>query len=201
LHEELWQQLEAFDGQKTSKRAMCKYLLDPERYIVTLLNTEYQVNLADRQIFSVQSSSVTVPAEFLEQLCLLAYLINSKELPLANRLVRADSLPGGEFFFRGQHMLPTPKLVEAFGAKSDLLYRAGEYLGAKKCNFADASIELFVLPRLVLTFGIWAVDDEFDARASILFDQTASEQLPLDALLAAVNLAVNAVINSVAAGG
>ena len=41
---------------------------------------------------------------------------------------------------------------------------------------------------------IYGGDDEFPARASVLFDRTAGAQLPLDALLAAVNLAVNAVV-------
>ncbi|MHC4158199.1 MAG: DUF3786 domain-containing protein, partial [Planctomycetota bacterium] len=114
---------------------------------------------------------------------------------------KAESLPGGEFFFRGPHVLPTRKLAEIFGAKPELLYEAGKRLGAKKCDFGDGSVELLVLPRIPLTFVVWAGDEEFAARGSILFDQTASEQMPLDGLLAAINLAVDAVISSVAAGG
>ena len=45
-----------------------------------------------------------------------------------------------------------------------------------------------------MTFVIWRGDDEFEGRASVLFDQTAGAHLPLDALLAAVNVAVNAII-------
>ncbi|UCC23715.1 MAG: DUF3786 domain-containing protein, partial [Planctomycetota bacterium] len=39
-------------------------------------------------------------------------------------------------------------------------------------------------------------DDEFPARASILFDQTAASQLLLDALWAAANLAIKKVIEA-----
>ena len=39
------------------------------------------------------------------------------------------------------------------------------------------------------------------ARASILFDQTAASQLPLDALLAAVNLAVGALLKNITESG
>jgi hypothetical protein len=200
LHEELWRQLGSLDRQKTSQRAKCLYVSSSDRYIIKLLNTEYVVSLLDRDI-SVRGSKSAEPAEFLEQLCLLTYLINAKNLPLANKLAKAESLPGGGFFFRGPHMLPTQKLAEAFGANCSLLYRAGIELGAEKCDFGDASIELLVLPRVPLTFVVWGGDDEFDARASILFDKTACEQLPLDALGAVVNLAVNAVIKSVAASG
>jgi hypothetical protein len=117
---------------------------------------------------------------------------HSKDLLPTNRLLKAQSLPGGEFFFRGHHSLPTDKLEDVFGKNPENLYPASMPLGAKKCDFGDASVELLVLPRVPLTFVIWAGDDEFDARASILFDSTASEQIPLDALHAAVHLAVNA---------
>jgi hypothetical protein len=194
LHEELWQQLASLDRQKTSQRAKCQYLADPERYVITLLNTEYVVNLTAQQIFSAQPGSE--PAEFLEQLCLLAYLINAKDLPLADKLVSAESLPGGAFFFRGPHALPTRKLEETFGDKPDLLYEAGARLNAKQRDFGDASVQFLVLPRIPLVFVIWAGDEEFPARASILFDETAGSHLLLDALLAVVNLAVNALVKA-----
>ena len=112
-HEGLWEQLVKLDGIKTAQRAKCQYLTDPERYILNILKTEYIVNLSDRAIFSYQADSQQKPAEFLEQLCLMAYLINAQDLPLANKLVRAETLPGGQFFFRGLHSLPTEKLEKA----------------------------------------------------------------------------------------
>ena len=196
LHEGLWQQIDGLDRVETAQRAKCQYLPNPQRYVITLLNAEYVVNLADRQIYCVQGCSAPVSAEFLEQLCLLAYLINAKDLPLADKLVKAESLPGGQFFFRGLHSLPTGKLEKSFGQCPELLYRIMERFGAVRCEFGDASIKLYVLPRLPLTIVIWGGDDEFAGRASILFDQTACAQLPLDALLVAVNLAVDALVNA-----
>ena len=195
-HEGLWKQLERCEGIKTAKRAKCKYLNKPERYILSLLNTEYVVNLSDKKIFSKKPNLSQKPADFLPQLCLFAYLINASDLQLANKLVRAETLPGGQFFFRGLHSLPTKKLEKAFGNNPEILYQIAEHFNAKQCEFGDASIELYVLPRLPLTIVIWGRCEEFDARASILFDQTAASQLPLDALLAAVNLAVEALINN-----
>jgi hypothetical protein len=136
------------------------------------------------------------PAEFLEQLCILAYLINAQDLPLADKLVGAETLPGGQFFFRGLHSLPTKKLEQAFGNRPEVLHRISSLFDAERCEFGDASIRLYVLPRLPLTIVIWRRCEEFDARASILFDQTAASQLPLDALLAAVNLTVGALVKA-----
>ncbi|MFB0554993.1 MAG: DUF3786 domain-containing protein [Phycisphaerae bacterium] len=199
-HEGLWEQLDKLDGTKTAQRAKCQYLRSPERYIITLLNTEYVVNLSDRNIFSARSGSpqsaghLTVePAEFLEQLCILAYLINAQDLPLTDKLVGAETLRGGQFFFRGLHSLPTKKLEQAFGNRPEVLHHVSAQFDAERCEFGDASIRLYILPRLPLTIVIWRRCEEFDARASILFDQTAASQLPLDALLAAANLTVDAL--------
>ena len=195
-HEGLWAQLVELDRQETAERAKCQYLSDVERYVITMLNTEYVVSLSDQEVFSVRADSSALLAGFVEQLCILAYLINAQDLPLANRLVRPEALPSGQFFFRGLHNLPTDKLERAFGGCPERLYRVAEQLDAKRCEFGDASIQFYALPRIPLTIVIWGVCDEFPARASILFDQTAAAHMPLDALLAAVNLAVGAVIKA-----
>ncbi len=202
-HDGLWEQLLGLDRHKTAERAMCQYLTNPERYIIKMLNTEYIVSLLDRQIYSQRGSS-RENADFLEQLCVLAYLINAQDLPLADKLVKAEALPGGQFFFRGLlrglHSLPTGKLEKAFGDCPEVLYEIIEQFDAERCEFGEASIRLYVLPRVPLTIVIWGKDEEFDARASILFDQTAATQLPLDALGTAVNLAVEALVKAVTGG-
>jgi hypothetical protein len=191
----LWQQLLELDGQKTAQRAKCRYLPNPERYIVPLLNREYIVNLPEKKVLSAECSS---EAGFAEELCILTYLINSQDLPVANKLSAAEALPEGQFFFRGPHKLSTEKLEEVFGQCPERLYEVTDEFGAKRREFGDASIELYVLPRVPLTIVIWQGDEEFGARASILFDETAAAQLPLDALLAAVNLAIKALVKAVA---
>ncbi len=195
-NEGLWEQLQKLDCAQTAQRAKCEYLSDKERYIIKLLNVEYTVDLSEKQIYSNDEDSPPKPAAFLEELCILAYLINAKEIPLANKLVRPEALPGGQFFFRGVHKLPTEKLENAFGSRPQALLDVSEQFNAQKCEFGDASISIYILPRLPLTIVIWRGCEEFEARASILFDQTAASQMPLDALLASVNLAVDALIKA-----
>lgn len=194
LHEELWHKFESRDQLGALQRAKCTRLNNgTEHYVITVLNRPYTIDLEKREIFSSQTDSQRRQAGYLEQLFILAYIIHSKDLPLTNRLLKAESLPGGAFFFRGPHCLPTDKLEAVFGKNPENLYQASVPLGGKKCAFGDVSVELFVLPRVPLTFIIWAADAEFDSRASILFDSTASEQIPLDALHAAVHWAVNVI--------
>jgi hypothetical protein len=192
-HEILWRQLVELNPEDTAARAKCQYVRDADHYVVTMLNTDYVVSLSDKQI---SSGSPPIPAGFIEHLCLLAYLISAQDLPLANTLVKAEALPSGEFFFRGPHSLPTDKLEKAFGECPENLYQIAGHLGAKKGEFGDASIQFYLLPRVPLTIVVWGQCEEFPARASILFDPTAAAHLPLDALQAAVNLAVGEVITA-----
>jgi hypothetical protein len=195
LHEKLWQKLITLDPQNTAQRAKCQFISDPNRYVLTFLNSQYSVNIEHKQITSLNPA--TSSPGYLEQLCLLTYLIHARDMAPTGRLVRPQALPGGEFFFRGSHALPTTKLQEVCGAEPAMLTRAAGKLAAVKCNYGDASIMLQALPQVPLTFIVWAGDDEFPARASVLFDETAAEQLPLDALLATVKLAVNLILDAI----
>ena len=195
-HEGLWEQLVVLNGEETAKRAKCRYLSDRDSYIITFLNTEFVVDLSNKQIFSILPDSSKQSTNFLQQLCLLAYLINAQDIPFANKLVKGETLPGGQFFFRGVHGIPTEKLKNAFGEQPETLYQFEKQFSAKRCEFGDASIQFNILPRIPLTVVVWKGDEEFEPRASVLFDQTAAAHLPLDALLAAVGLAVEALIET-----
>jgi hypothetical protein len=150
-HEGLWQQLVRLDQEETANRAKCRYLSDRNSYIMTFLNTEFIVDLSNKQIFSVLPDSSKQPANFLQQLCLLAYLINAQNVPLANKLVKGQALPGGQFFFRGVHGIPTEKLEKTFGSHPEALYQNVEQFNAKRSEFGDASIQFNILPRIPLT--------------------------------------------------
>ncbi len=198
-HEGLWEQLAKLDRYETAQRAKCQYLEKADTYIVTMLNRVFTANLSNMRIYySGQPDTEPESASFLEQLCVLAYLINAQDVPQSDSLVNSQGLPGGQFFFRGPHALPDRKLKDTFGDCPELLYQASEPLAARRSEYGDASITLDILPRVQLTIVIWSRCEQFDARASILFDKAVATQLPLDALMAAVNLAVGALLKHAA---
>lgn len=218
MHEGLWEQLKQLDRAKTARRAGCKYVFtekDPMKedtqsdsgagqegvpdgyWVITFLNRRYEIDPTSQVVRLAELGTEAKPAGFLEQLCILAYLIQAQDIPLSGTLVRAEQFGGGEFFFRGIHALPTGKLAEALSQEPALLFKASQALGGRNCEYGDASIEIYVLPRLPMTVIIWADDEEFCGRASILFDRTASDQIALDALGAGVNLAVKAIVNTI----
>jgi hypothetical protein len=197
MHEQFWERLAGLHREETAQRAQCRYLAECDSFAISLLNTEYVVDPIRRTIRVAAESSEDRAAGYSQQLCILAYLVNAKDLPAADRLVSVEKLDPGGFFFRGSHRLPVEKLAGAFGSDPPLLHKAGRILNAVPRAFGDASIELSVLPRIPVTLVIWAADEEFPARASILFDQNATMQLPLDVLFAAAGLTINVVLSIV----
>ena len=193
MHEELWKKLITLDPASTAKRARCKYLSESGCYLLVLLQREFIIDPAQKKISPAAKTHNDEDADFIEQLCILAYLINAQDIPLTDKLVTANKLEGGQFFFRGPHALPTDKLEELFGSDPSLIYKASENLPAERSDYGDASIKMLVLPRLPVYFVIWAGDDEFPPRVSTLFDNTADKQLPHDAIWAAVNLTIKAL--------
>jgi uncharacterized protein DUF3786 len=189
MHEGLWNQLEKLDPVQTARRAGCRWE-DGGYWVIRFLNRDYQVDPVEKTIREVDKES----AGFIEQLCILAYLIQAQDIPLRGKLVKAEQLPGGAFFFRGIHDLPTGELAEALGEEPEKLWEAGKALGARQCEYGDASIEIDLLPRLPITIILWAGDEEFPGRASILFDPTAADHIALDALQAGVQLVVKTLL-------
>jgi hypothetical protein len=196
VHEQFWERLAGLPREETAQRAKCRYLAEGDSFVVSLLNTDYLVDPA-RRIIRVTQASDDRPAGYLQQLCILAYLVNAKDLPSADQLVSVEKLDRGGFFFRGSHRLPLEKLATVFGPNPQLLHKVGQALNAMPRSFGDASIELCVLPRIPVTLVVWAGDEEFPAQASIFFDQNAATQLPLDVLLAVATLTIEGVLSTV----
>ena len=191
-NEGLWAQFVELDGRETARRGACQWDEDSGCLGIRFLNKHYTVDPVKKKICREDGSG----ASFGDELCILAYLINARDIPLANKLSPGQKLPGGQFFFWGHHSLPTEKLTKAFGGDPKRLLNAAETLNASLCDFGDASMRVQVLPRIPLTVVIWCGDEEFDSRSSILFDETAASQIPLDALLMAVELTVKALIQA-----
>ncbi len=195
MHEQFWERLAGLPRAETAQRARCRYLAESDSFVISLLSTDYLVDPARR---AIQAATLDGrPAGYLQQLSILAYLVDAKDLPPADRLASVEKLDPGGFFFRGSHRLPVEKLASVFGPNPQLLHKVGQALNAVPRSFGDASIELCVLPRIPVTLVIWAADEEFPARASIFFDQSATAQLPLDVLFAIAALTIEGVLSTV----
>ena len=88
MHEELWMRLIELEPQATAQRAKCEYLDDSGFYKIVFLGGDFSVDLNNKQILRTGAGDKDNAVGFLEQLCILAYLISARELPLADKLLR-----------------------------------------------------------------------------------------------------------------
>jgi hypothetical protein len=160
--------------------------------LLRVLGDDYKITPRQKTVERVGDGGFSASIDF--KVMVLTYLISAKEIELSRKLVQCNQLRGGDSFFRGTHSLPLHELESRFGCSPGAFEEACLRLDGRKVSYGDASVEIRALPRLPLTFVLWAADEEFPARVSVLFDSTADEHLPLDALLAAVRTAVKSIL-------
>jgi hypothetical protein len=185
-----WSDLEATDPQEVCRRGRCQW--DPERgYGIDFLGERYWVRPGKR---SVQPERPEAPVEPYLPLVLVLFLLNAQDRALLGNMVTEREIPGGDFFFRHLHRLPTHALEEAFGHCHENLLAAGLSLGGVRKDTAPASFELLPLPRIPVGIHLWPADEEFSAKCTVTFDGSVHKQIPLDIIFALVHVIVQRLL-------
>jgi len=116
------------------------------------------------------------------QILLLDYLKNGDGAPPTGRWIGFRELPDGGFYWRAFQGYSGDQLVRDLGGDVEAFHRASITLGGETLDMGDASYTFRALPQLPMAVVWWAGDEEFPAKASALFDETASHYLPTDGL-------------------
>jgi hypothetical protein len=182
-----WEDLARRDPSEVCRNSLVSYDHESQKYTLRLLNFDFDVDLKNRAVIPIPERTETIPHLGLDfRIMVLDYLANCSEAPLGGQLVSGAQLKGGEFFFRGTHGLELDALANTFGDKPEEFGNIGLSLGGKGLELGDVSFQLPVLPKVPVAYVLWAADEEFSARLSVLFDSTADCMLHLDTLRTAV---------------
>lgn len=181
-----WRELAAADPYTVAASSGAAY--DPETglYTLEILGGFYTVDPEARKVASLQCPGV--PPEYFLGMATPVYLVHAAPVPPSGILVK--EFTGGEFFFRGSHTLPLDAVALRFGSDCGYFRAAcGAALGGVDAGLGDCGCRFRVYPRVEMTFVLWLGDEEFPARASLLFDSNAGRHMALDALWAVALLA------------
>ncbi len=176
VHPHLWERLKKELPEDVCRRAKVKF--EEGVYKVPFLRDLYGVDPQKATFKVIKAPQVPSPEL---QVGVLEYLLGAKDLPLKGRWVLMKDLKGGGAF-AASHPLPLEPILERYGQDPDGFGRKGVELGGERASFGDASLKFWALPRVPLLFVLWRGDEEFPPRLSVLFDPTAPEHMPLDAL-------------------
>jgi hypothetical protein len=176
----LWQALTALEPAAVGRRTLAE--AEPGGYSLGFLDRRYRVEPETRRIGGPQADPLLQDEEF--ELLLLAYLTQAADTPVEGTWISEKDLPGGSLFFRGPHALPLQPMIARFGEDLAGFRSAAEGLGGSALPYGDAAYGFTALPRIPAGCLLWVRDEEFPARAGLLFDRSLARHLPLDVVLA-----------------
>lgn len=182
LHPALWEDLLRAGHEDVCRRSGAQFDDATGSYLLDFLRERYRISPESREIEPDTGPISEGDPSIDLQVILLTYLLNAREIPLADRLVAVGSLKEGKCFFQGPHSFPLDPLIEQYGHDSKAFLDRGLYLGATQENYGDVSIRFPALLRVPVVMVLWKADEEFPPRLSVIFDATVDQQLPLDAI-------------------
>lgn len=113
---------------------------------------------------------------------LLHYLLTADGSEPAGRWLAFRELPSGLFYSQAFAAHAEAPLAARFGSDLAAFRQAAGRLAGAPLDLADASSWFLALPRVPIAALLWEGDDEFPARAQILFDAQAGHYLPTEDL-------------------
>ena len=142
-------------------------------------------------IHTLEIDTETLKVSFLDpslkvkpqlEILTLHYLKNAQNIPARDKLISFKQLPEGITYYPSFHNRVEKPLVEEFKNSLGLFKKCCERLGGKSFEQGDVAYRISTFPRLPLSYVIWKGDQEFPLSLSLLFDETASEHLPVEDL-------------------
>jgi hypothetical protein len=123
------------------------------------------------------------PCSIFDLAMLLYYLRSADGSPMADRWIGYRELPGGTFYSQAFQGYSGDRLARALGDQPETFAAAARALdGSILTGLPGVAYAFLPLPRIRLAAILYPGDDEFPARASILFDAAASHYMTTDGL-------------------
>ncbi len=136
---------------------------------VSITYPAYEVSIADR------------PSPPHIAALLVYYLALSDGTQPSDTLISFAGLPEASFYVTAFHGYTGARIARHFALDAAALPGAVERLGgASISGLGDQAWTIPALPKVPITLLWWNADDEFEARAELLFDETASHHLTTD---------------------
>ncbi|MDA3935407.1 MAG: DUF3786 domain-containing protein [Actinomycetota bacterium] len=101
-------------------------------------------------------------------------------LPIDSWMSFAD-LPNASFYVTAFRGYASRRIARHYSSKAESLDRAVQHLGGEAIEgLGDRAWIIHALPRVPIALLWWGADDEFEARAELLWDKTAANHLTTD---------------------
>ncbi|MFQ5842732.1 MAG: DUF3786 domain-containing protein [Thermodesulfobacteriota bacterium] len=182
IESEYWDELARLNPETVCIRTMADYQVRQRGYTLPILNQDYLILPYQREISRFAEGGTPTGEDLTTEftLMVLFYLLKTKNIPLDRKWISEKDLLGGEAFFRGPHALSVDLIEKKYGDNPEGFIEAGKALGGTPVRFGDKSIAIDVFPRIPIIYILWMGDEEFPAKAGVLFDASIGSHFTLD---------------------
>lgn len=190
--ERAWRVLSQDDPEDVSRRAGARYDRASRAYVLPFFGQEVSVRPGGRRIDggSPTADFLLTDLHYLSRLSILWYLLQAKDIPPSGNLVNPGHMKDGLIFVSGAHALPLAEMALSYENDPQGFLHRGLEMGGEPLDFGDASFRLPAFPRVPVVLILWKRDEEFAARADLLFDSTCAIHLPIDILWSTAMMSV-----------
>jgi len=177
-----WEVLATLKPEDVCKAASVAYDSANGLYRVKSFGMDFDLCVRDKTITSAAPGSEVLLQKLGDffRLSILWYLAHAKNIACTGRLIKLDTVQGGDIFTKGSHVLPLDTVAQKYGKNKEGFVDRGKSLGGEIRKYGDAALQLAPLPRVPVILTLWLEDEEFPARVDLLFDSTCGLQLPTD---------------------
>ncbi len=131
------------------------------------------------EILNTQAETIST----FDTAMIIYYLHTADGTPLSDRWIGYRELPNGAFYNQAFQGYSGNRLAKIFGEIPEKFDEAALALGGWKLPaLADYAYAFQPLPRIRLAATLWPGDEDFPAKATILFDASASHYMVTDGL-------------------
>lgn len=160
--------------------ANCGATLVNQQIQVTYWGSTVGLSLPDLRAWKLEDGS---ECSVYDAGMLLYYLRQADGTPMADRWIGYRELPGGSFYSQAFQGYSGDRLARTFGDQPEAYTQAAHILGGISLTALPGVAFAFQpLPRIRLAAILYPEDEEFAARASVLFDAAASHYMTTDGL-------------------
>lgn len=180
--EKAWTVLENLDPAEVCRKALVSFDQTTGLFTVRSFDMDFTVSPRTREVrcSTPQGDLLLTRLRDFFRLSLVWHLVSACEVAPQGNLIRIEDMKDGRGFATGSHTLPLGRLASIYGSDTRGFLDKARAWGGAPFTLGDVSVQLRPFPRIPVVVIIWSPDEEFPARASLLFDSTSAQQAPID---------------------
>ena len=145
---------------------------------LTLVDSPLIITHPGFQIFDAQGNELSS----FNQAMVMYYLHTADGTQPTGKWISFAELPDGRVYDSAFQGSTGDILVKAFGLEVDSLQQAcGKLDGMPQSGYGDVAYVFSALPRVPIMVNYWCGDEDFPSTCKLLFDESVSHYLPIEA--------------------